>query len=97
VSGQLLVAGSDGEARCVVCGAKAVGPCARCHAPLCGDCCVITTGGVKPWAICPRCARASSSLRGAWWRLALWIVGLIVGLGVVLGLLELTISWAIGP
>jgi hypothetical protein len=88
VTGQLQLAAADHEARCVVCGDKAVGPCARCHAPLCGDCCVITKGGVKPWAICPRCARGGADLRGAWWRLGTWVVGLLVALGAAVALLE---------
>jgi hypothetical protein len=89
VTGLLQIAGDDGEARCVGCGAKAVGPCARCHAPLCGDCCVIVTGGVKTWAICPTCARRNgSSLSHAWFRLTCWVLGLLVVLGALVALLE---------
>ena len=91
MSGQLQWAGDDGgDACCVVCGAKAVGPCARCHAPLCGGCCVITGGGIKPWAVCPSCAsRGSASLSRAWGQLALWVLGLLAALGAVVALLEL--------
>jgi len=89
----LQLSGSDGgEARCVGCGAKAVGPCWRCHAPLCGDCCVITTGGVKTWAVCPKCARSSgSSLSSAWWQLTLWLLGLLAALAAIVALLELLV------
>jgi len=85
------MAGDGGaQARCVECGAKAVGPCARCHAPLCADCCVITTGGVKSWAICPQCARRTgSSLSRAWWSLTAWILGLLAALAAIVALLEL--------
>ncbi len=46
-----------GPAHCKHCGALAVGPCARCHEPVCGDCCVLTEGGAKVWAICLACDR----------------------------------------
>lgn len=83
----LQTVGSD-EARCVHCGALAVGPCARCHAPVCGDCCVLTQGGVRTWAICLGCAkRAGNELTRAWLRVIAWIVGpiaLLAALVVVL-------------
>jgi hypothetical protein len=79
VAGQLRSAGDDAaEARCKVCGALAVGPCASCRAPLCGDCCVITEGGLTTFAICPGCERRSgTSLLGAWGSLLAWILGVI--------------------
>jgi hypothetical protein len=93
VSGLLQSASYDGgDARCVGCGAQAVGPCARCHAPLCGDCCVITTGGVKTWAVCPACARRGGrSLSRAWWQLAMWVAGLLAALAALVALLELLV------
>jgi hypothetical protein len=83
----LQTIGSD-EARCVRCGALAVGPCARCHNPVCGDCCVLTEGGVRTWAVCLGCAeRAGTGLTRAWLRLIAWILApiallaaLVVGL-----------------
>lgn len=34
---------------------------------ICGDCCVLTEGGVEPHAICTRCDRKKGrSLAGAW-------------------------------
>src|SRR5262245_43641665 len=83
-------AGDGPSARCVGCGAQAVGPCARCHAPVCGDCCVLTQGSAKTWAICLRCdKRAGRSLSGGWWQVALWIAGPLLALALAVGLLEL--------
>ena len=68
MSGALQQEGGDGPvARCVRCGAQAVGPCARCRSPVCGDCCVLTDGGAKVWAICLACEdRGGRSLKTAW-------------------------------
>jgi hypothetical protein len=89
---QLQVAG-DGFARCSHCGKPAVGPCARCHAPVCGDCCVITEHGVKPYAICLRCDRKGGrSLRSGW----LAVLGLFIGPIVLVFLLLLLLQWAFG-
>jgi hypothetical protein len=76
---------------CVRCGRLAVGPCARCEAPVCGDCCVLTQGGARTFAICLACdARGGRSLRSGWLGVlgfvALPIVGLIVAI-VLLALL----------
>jgi len=91
VTGQLQLAGGGGdEARCVTCGAKAVGPCARCHAPVCGNCCELTEGGAKTWALCFDCVAAGGrSLRSGWWQVGLWIAGPIVVLAALVLLLEL--------
>ncbi len=79
----------DSPARCVDCGTLAVGPCARCRAPLCGDCCVLTAGGTKPYAICRRCeGRVGRSLKSAWWTVAWWLLApilLLVALLLLLG------------
>jgi hypothetical protein len=81
----------DGSpATCVACGALAVGPCARCQSPVCGDCCVLTEGGTQPYAICFGCeGRGGRELGGAW----LGVVGMfalpIVGLLVLLVVLAL--------
>ena len=75
MSGQLIGTGGDGGglARCA-CGSIAAGPCARCHIPLCGDCCVITEHGAQPWAICRNCEKKGGrSLRHAWGSLLLWL------------------------
>ena len=91
MTGQLQWAdGGGGEARCVICDARAVGPCARCHAPVCGDCCVLTEGSAKTWAICLRCdRRAGRSLRGGWAQVALWVGGPLLLLAIAVALLEL--------
>lgn len=76
-------------AACVGCGIQAVGPCARCHAPLCGDCCIITEGGTKKWAICPTCAEGGAqSLTAGWVNVLMWICVPMVGLALLLWLLH---------
>ena len=66
------------------CSAVAAGPCARCHQPVCGDCCVLTEGGARVWAVCFGCAdRAGTSLRSGWWRVIGWIAGPILVLTVI--------------
>lgn len=90
VTGQLQWAdGGGGDARCVTCGALAVGPCARCHVPVCGDCCVLTEGGARVWAICLRCERhgGRSLLRG-WAQVGLWVGGPLLLLALAIALLE---------
>src|SRR5689334_20231448 len=52
VTSELALHGEEPDARCVHCGRLAVGPCARCDAPVCGDCCVLTDGGARIYAIC---------------------------------------------
>ena len=65
MSGQLLVAGDGPAARCKHCGKPAVGPCARCRGLVCGDCCVLTDGGVGTFAVCLTCERrGGATLRG---------------------------------
>jgi len=74
MTGQLQTTGDDAPARCAMCGALAAGPCARCHNPTCGDCCVLTEGGTKVFAICLRCERRGGrSLRGPWMLVLSWI------------------------
>ncbi len=89
MTGQLELRGDGGPvATCVHCGVQAVGPCARCHAPLCGDCCVITEGSAKPWAVCRDCAAGGRSLRSGWSQLLLFIGAPIVALALLVWLLE---------
>ena len=53
----------------------AVGPCARCRNPICGDCCVLTTGGTQTWAICLGCDRKTGRSLSAGWRTVLgWLL-----------------------
>ncbi|MBI3199924.1 MAG: hypothetical protein HYZ29_00190 [Myxococcales bacterium] len=89
---ELISHGDDGGiALCVRCGAVAVGPCARCHSPVCGDCCVLTEGGARTWAVCLACEdRGGRALGGAWRGLVLWLLGILavlLVLVVALGLL----------
>lgn len=95
MTGQLQVAGGGGDlARCVHCGVEAVGPCARCHVPLCGECCVIEDVGAKPWAICRDCDATGTGedVRSGWWSVALWVGGPIV----ILALAVLLLAWLTG-
>ncbi len=77
-----LVPTGDGPVtRCKLCGAAAVGPCARCRASVCGDCCELTEGGATTFAVCLRCVRAGGkSLAPAWLGLLGWIAMIVLGL-----------------
>jgi len=67
MSGLVHHDGGDGPARCAFCAAEAVGPCASCRTPVCGDCCTLTESTSRPWAICLDCDRRKGrSLGGAW-------------------------------
>jgi hypothetical protein len=91
VSGALQGIGDGGgEARCLRCGALAAGPCARCREPVCGDCCVLTEGGARVWAICFSCEdRGGRSLRGGWLTVIGWIAGPILLLAALVAALTL--------
>lgn len=83
MTGQLQHVGDDGPVRCSICGADAVGPCATCRRPVCGDCCVLTEGGAKVWAICLRCERREGrGLSSGWWLVVGWVALPIVVLAV---------------
>ncbi|MBX3261724.1 MAG: hypothetical protein KF782_18715 [Labilithrix sp.] len=89
VSGALQTVGDDGPERCAFCGAEAAGPCASCHRSVCGDCCTLTEGGARTWAICLDCDRKKGrSLGGAWRGIGLWLVGLLAALAALVALLE---------
>ena len=86
---------SDGgvpDARCKLCGKTAVGPCARCRAPVCGDCCELTDGGATTFAVCLTCVKhGGSSLAPAYRGLVLWLAAIVlalVGLAVLVALLR---------
>jgi hypothetical protein len=90
MTGELQLHDFDGDARCARCGAVAIGPCARCDDPVCGDCCVLTEGGTRTYAICLRCdARGGRSLRQGWTSVAAWLV---VPLGILLAVV-LLLAW----
>lgn len=89
MSGALISHDDDGGfVHCASCGALAAGPCARCRKPLCGDCCVITTGGAGRWAICRDCDETRGrSLKSGWMTVLGWLVKpmlALIGLYVVL-------------
>ncbi len=87
---ELLQRDGDDLAHCRHCGVLAVGPCARCRSPVCGDCCVLTEGGANVYAICLGCDRRSGrQLAGAWLRVLWWLALPILVLAGVLVLLLL--------
>lgn len=71
------------------CGARAAGPCATCHQPVCGDCCTLTEGGLRVFAICLECDRKGGrSLAPAWKSLLLWLLAILGGLAALVALIE---------
>jgi hypothetical protein len=88
----LMSSGDGPVARCKLCERTAVGPCARCRAPVCGDCCELTEGGATIFAICLTCVkRGGRSLAPGWLGLLGWIALIIlplVGIAVVLAILR---------
>jgi hypothetical protein len=90
MSGELQGTGGGAPIALCRCGAEAAGPCARCHTPVCGDCCVLTEGGARVWAICFACeGRGGRSLRGPWVRVVWWFVGPIL----ILFALTVALAW----
>jgi len=89
MTGELRHVEDDSGERCVHCGARAAGPCASCHDPVCGDCTVLTEGGVKVWAICLACdGRKGKRLTRAWWGPLAWVVAFLAGLALLTWLAE---------
>jgi hypothetical protein len=77
----LIPTGDGPVARCKICGAVAVGPCARCRSPVCGDCCELTDGGATTFAVCTRCARVGGATLAPGWRGLLgWLALIVLGL-----------------
>ncbi len=88
MAGELQHVDDDGPARCSFCPREAAGPCASCARPVCGDCCTLTEGGVRVWAVCLECDRKKGrSLAGAWSGLLVWLVGILVVLGAATALM----------
>jgi hypothetical protein len=75
----------DSPARCFVCNALAVGPCARCRRPVCGDCCELTAGGAKTYAFCAGCVRRGGlAIRRGWLAVLVWMSAPVLLAGLVL-------------
>jgi len=84
----LMSSGDSPSARCSHCGATAVGPCARCHRPTCGDCCELTEGGATTFAVCLACVkRGGKSVLPGYAGLLIWLGAIILGLAAVAALL----------
>lgn len=89
MSGGLIHYGDDAPARCSFCSANAAGPCATCARPVCGDCCTLTEGGVRTWAVCLECDRKKGrSLTGAWASFLKFIGAILLGLFAVVALMS---------
>ena len=87
-----LIPVGDGppDARCKLCGKTAVGPCARCKAAVCGDCCELTGGGATTFAICLTCVkRGGSTLAPAWLGLLGWLALILLPLAAIAVVLRL--------
>ena len=77
----LIPTGDGPVARCKLCGAEAVGPCARCRSPVCGGCCELTDGGATTFAVCLTCVRrGGATLAPAWLGLLGWLGLIVLGL-----------------
>jgi hypothetical protein len=91
MSGGLRTVGDDeggSHERCALCGGLAAGPCARCGRSVCGDCCELSEGGVRTWAVCLTCVKRGGATVGRGWGIVLaWVAVPVVLLAVVLGLL----------
>jgi hypothetical protein len=89
MSGGLQLVEDDSPERCFLCGALAVGPCARCKKLVCGDCCVLTEASARTWAICLRCEkRGGRSLAPAWLVVGAWVLGPTVAIALLLVVLS---------
>jgi hypothetical protein len=85
-----MSSGDPPSATCSHCGAIAVGPCARCRRPTCGDCCELTEGGATTFAVCLACVkRGGKSLAGPYRELLLWLGMGILGLAALGAILML--------
>ena len=81
MSGGLQHVEDDGPLSCRYCSRPAAGPCARCGALVCGDCCTLTTRSAKVWAVCVRCdEQGGGELGSRWTGLLLWLGGILAGL-----------------
>lgn len=56
---------------------------------VCGDCCTLTEGGTRVWAVCLDCDRKKGrSLSGAWRGFGVWMLALLVGMAILVAVLE---------
>lgn len=89
MAGQLIGTGDGPLTRCALCGEPASGPCARCRASVCADCCVLTEGA-STFAVCLTCAHAGgTTLRREWRGLAAWFALVVLALVAAAGAIAL--------
>jgi hypothetical protein len=56
---------------------------------VCGECCTLTEGGTRLWAVCLDCDRKKGrSLTGVWRGFGVWLVGLLLVMALVIAILE---------
>ena len=90
MSSLLPAGGGVPDARCKLCTRTAVGPCARCRSPVCGDCCELTEGGATTFALCLTCVKKGGATLAPGYRdLLRWLALIVVGLVAIGALLYL--------
>ncbi len=78
------VGGGAPDARCKLCSRTAVGPCARCRSPVCGDCCELTDGGATTFAVCLTCVKkGGTTLAPAYRELLRWLAPIVLGIAAI--------------
>lgn len=88
MAGLIPVGGGAPDARCKLCGKTASGPCARCRALVCADCCELTEGGASLFALCLTCVkRGGRTLLPAWAGFVGWLLLIIGGLAAIAALI----------
>lgn len=56
---------------------------------VCGECCTLTEGGARVWAVCLDCDRKKGrNLSGLWRGFGIWLFGLLVAMAIVIALVE---------
>lgn len=89
----LAPVGDPPTARCKLCSREAAGPCARCRALVCGDCCELTEGGATTFAVCLTCVkRGGASLAPAWRDMLLWLGGIVLAIVAVAAVIAIARS-----
>jgi len=88
----LLQHDDDSFLKCSLCGADAAGPCIKCRASVCGNCCVLVEGAAKTWAVCLRCEKQTPERVSGWGGLLLFFGKIALGLLALI----LALAWLVG-